>query len=173
MLFLTLTLKNCNFSDIKEKNSRKWKQPTGTDGKADPVSDEAPRKLRSLSHARNHGADFVHQPLNHTENPQDHSLNSPESGSHRRTTHHHLWLCNKPHSQTARLCAVFLQQKHALGPPCACHKTQPSRCSVIHMPMAPHMLLYTFILFSLQADATGMENNPSMGNTVLFFFFFF
>lgn len=38
--------------------------------------------------------------------------------------------------------------------------------SQLHAHKLP-MCFYTVILFSLQADATGMENDPSMGNTIL------
>lgn len=153
MLFLTITFKNCNFSDTKKKNTRKRKHsPLGLRERLTLFLMKHRGRLLSLSHARNQGgSDFVHQPLNHTEDPQDHSLNIPELGSHKRTTHHHLWLCNKPHSQTTRLCSVFLQQKHALRH-ALCLSQNPGPAlkvlSHLHAHGPPRAFIHIYFIFT-------------------------
>lgn len=153
MLFLTITFKNFNFSDTKKKNARKWKRsPLRVMERLTLFLMKHRGKLLSLSHVRNQGgSDFVLQPLNHMEDPQAHSLNIPELGSHKRTTHHHLWLCKESHSQTTRLCSVFLQWKHALRHPLGLSQNLVPALKVLnhlHAHSPPCAFIHIYFIFT-------------------------
>lgn len=106
------------------------------------------------------GWDLGHQPLNHTEDPQDHILKSPELGSHKGTTHHPrlAWQGIKfPNQQGSAYTFSPLKMyiEILLGPGTKPSPARASRCSVIYMPRALHRLSYTLLFPGSGCDRHG------------------
>lgn len=149
-------------------------QLAGVNGKAETVSDETPvvdlLTTDSCQKPNSEGWDFVHQPLNHMEDPQDHISKIPELGSHKRTTHHRplAWQRIKfPNQQGSAyrfspLKNVYRNTPWAGTKPGPALGTQDGG-SFTHPQLSACFQMH---FFSLEADATGMEIDPSTGGHI-------
>lgn len=127
--------------------------------------------MLSLSQASNQavGSGCVHQPLSHTEDPQDHSLKIPELGSHERATHHPplAWQRTKFSNQQGSASRLSLVHRN---PPVPVTKPGPGPQDA---PSFARLWLSTcfhsYLSCFLWKLMTGMEIDPSRVNTVLIF----